>query len=282
MPRNACAWCAEPLRWPTERCPRCGRQRATSPLARLWANSAARLALAAVAVAFVVTLATRGERRDDPETIDAQAPSPETEVTLRFAVSDERSGRASVTPTLALPRAGEWTPDLTHGGDLWDVSGRARGPDTLAVYAAGRDRAPLRVPLLLTDSLCQTPCARDIVHVVLSNDRVEVVGTAVVGTRRSATYAALRAAAPSGVPVSRDSLADAWPLSVSAGWIDCIAGQRVVFRTRRASFALNGTARSAGYAPIEPIWKYESGDARLRVNIGPLLRRGLALCDAAK
>ncbi|MFA9432935.1 MULTISPECIES: hypothetical protein [unclassified Egicoccus] len=100
--------------------------------------------------------------------------------------------------------------------------------------------------------------------------------------------------------VSRDDYGDSWPLTIEGGWLRYEPAGRAIFRTPDGDeYALNGMASTAGYAEIEPIWRFndqlnrEIEEAhrklspdddyepqKLRVNIGPLIRDALALKDA--
>jgi hypothetical protein len=52
--------------------------------------------------------------------------------------------------------------------------------------------------------------------------------------------------------------------------------ESLVFRTKGGVvYALNGTARARGYPDIRPIWRDDPEDARLKMNIGPLIDLGL-------
>jgi hypothetical protein len=104
--------------------------------------------------------------------------------------------------------------------------------------------------------------------------------------RRKAREAREEPAPPQPGEVTRSEFGEDWPLTVASGTIRCDgspgAGQ-VIFTapTSGTEYALNGTALEGGYASIDPIWRYEPGMAKyeLRVNIGVLTDRGLALCD---
>ena len=79
--------------------------------------------------------------------------------------------------------------------------------------------------------------------------------------------------------VSRDLLGDAWPLSVEDGVLECDAFA-VTFTSNGQRYAVNGTARSAKrWTEIDEIWLDNPHLEGTKINIGPLLDRGLALCD---
>jgi hypothetical protein len=87
--------------------------------------------------------------------------------------------------------------------------------------------------------------------------------------------------APTGGEVAKSEFGSRWPLTVSHGTLSC-DGYSVVFAAPEGMrYGLNGTAQDQlGLPPIDPIWRYEPGMKRygLKVDIGPLIQRGLALC----
>lgn len=92
--------------------------------------------------------------------------------------------------------------------------------------------------------------------------------------------------------VSREILGDEWPLTVDDGVLGCELVQvsdasyaSVTFTSGGITYAVNGVARASGtYAEIDPIWAvspYSLPDdplGPLRIDIGPLIDRGIALC----
>lgn len=78
--------------------------------------------------------------------------------------------------------------------------------------------------------------------------------------------------------VSRAEFGEKWPLTVEAGEIECIDGHWVVFHHEGVGYALNGLARSRGYASIDPIWKDDPA-TESKVNINPLTQAALKLCE---
>ncbi len=88
-----------------------------------------------------------------------------------------------------------------------------------------------------------------------------------------------RDAALSG-EVSAEEFGAEWPLTVPAGELRCEDGSSVTFTHDGTTYAVNGTARGTGRWPdIDPIWAPDPGVEGLKVNIGPLIDRGLALCE---
>lgn len=78
-----------------------------------------------------------------------------------------------------------------------------------------------------------------------------------------------------------------WPLTVPRGWLECVPPYAVTFETKEGDvYAVNGIAVSAKnpdgtkrYWDIDPIWK-ENPDPRVpKVNLGPLIETGNAMCD---
>ena len=88
------------------------------------------------------------------------------------------------------------------------------------------------------------------------------------------------AAGNSSIEVSRADFGAEWPLTVDSGTLSCEA-DAVTFESSGTTYAVNGTAgsRDAG-VDIEPIWADDpSGDAP-KLNIGPLIDRGIELCES--
>lgn len=86
--------------------------------------------------------------------------------------------------------------------------------------------------------------------------------------------------------ISRADLGEKWPLTVESGTLACDgvaegAGD-VTFTSEGTTYALNGLAKGRaarnGWAEIDPIWADDPDVPGLKVNIGPLIDRGLALC----
>lgn len=92
-----------------------------------------------------------------------------------------------------------------------------------------------------------------------------------------------------------------WPFTVKKGSVACPDGKSVIFLAGGKKYALNGVAKSKGYTPIEPIWRYDPEMIKMqkeiaksekkslkeiqkimgptpRVNIGPILDLGVRLC----
>lgn len=96
------------------------------------------------------------------------------------------------------------------------------------------------------------------------------------GTPNSAPAEQDEASATNAQPVSAADFGDKWPLTVDSGVLRC-EEQAVVFRYEGVDYAVNGTAKSRGYPPIDPIWA--DGDLEgTKKDIGPLIQRGLELC----
>ena len=97
--------------------------------------------------------------------------------------------------------------------------------------------------------------------------------------------------------ISAEDFGDSWPFTVSEGMLSCTRGSIVTFTAYGTQYAVNGTAKSRGYANIEPIWKlnWEIHEAvaeafnitieeaieqsgPIRISIGPIIDAGLKLC----
>lgn len=78
-----------------------------------------------------------------------------------------------------------------------------------------------------------------------------------------------------------------WPLKVKSGLLQCeeeVSGgfvlQKVWFTAPDGTvYGVNGTAQDAGYPGIDSIWKNDPAGYGLKINIGPLIDRGLKLCS---
>jgi hypothetical protein len=70
-----------------------------------------------------------------------------------------------------------------------------------------------------------------------------------------------------------------WPLTVSHGVVRC-EGTSVIFRANGRDYAVNGTAQMLHkeMAKIHRIWRRDPDVPGLRINIGPVLDKGLELC----
>ncbi|MDM2419343.1 DUF2511 domain-containing protein [Mycobacteroides abscessus] len=69
-----------------------------------------------------------------------------------------------------------------------------------------------------------------------------------------------------------------WPLTVPEGVLRC-RNMAVTFTTLDGTtYAVNGTARTK-YPGLEPIWKPHPEVSGARMDIGPLLNKGLTLCN---
>jgi hypothetical protein len=86
----------------------------------------------------------------------------------------------------------------------------------------------------------------------------------------------------SGETVRAEDFGDSWPLTVSEGRLACERGMAVVFTDPSGNrYAVNGMAMTWDLgADIDPIWRDNPNPdlGGLKVNIGPLIDRGLDLC----
>jgi len=77
----------------------------------------------------------------------------------------------------------------------------------------------------------------------------------------------------------KESFGAEWPLTVPEGTLRCVGAGGVLFvAPDNTIYGVNGLGKGMGYPAIDPIWKKRpDGDARM--SIGPLIDRGLKLCD---
>lgn len=86
--------------------------------------------------------------------------------------------------------------------------------------------------------------------------------------------------------VSSADFGENWPLKVKDGVLNCeliYEYEIVTFTTNGKTYAVNGLARGnrakkRGWLDVDKIWKTDPRDTELKVNIGPLIDRGRALC----
>ena len=100
-----------------------------------------------------------------------------------------------------------------------------------------------------------------------------------------------------GRVITEQEFGEAWPFTVAEGRLRCIA-DAVTFEVNGRTYAVNGRAKSQGFAQVEPIWKFnwemykslaeaqgitaEQAKERagpIRISIGPIISAGLVLCD---
>lgn len=82
-------------------------------------------------------------------------------------------------------------------------------------------------------------------------------------------------------PVSRETMKDEWPLTVSGGVLSCERGA-VTFSANGITYAVNGTAMThgkyLGWRDIREVWKDNPAIPGTKINIGPMIEKGLLLC----
>lgn len=82
--------------------------------------------------------------------------------------------------------------------------------------------------------------------------------------------------------VEAEELGQAWPLTAARGTLSCKGNKAAAVATftdmTGKRYALNGAARSQGYAPIDPIWKRSPENSEAQISISPLIREALKLC----
>lgn len=118
-----------------------------------------------------------------------------------------------------------------------------------------------------------------------------VVPTTAAAAATNRALAATKVPAPTeiretAVPrgyIARGMLSAEWPFTVDAGTLECetLAGdaQSVTFVVGDKTYAVNGIAKGTGqYLPLEEIWADDPSIPGTKVNIGPIIDHGLALC----
>lgn len=98
------------------------------------------------------------------------------------------------------------------------------------------------------------------------------------------------------IKVSKPDFGDDWPFTINEGEL-ARSDRKITFRSGEILYEINGTASSAGYASIDPIWKFNmkliEGTAKafdltideakeetpFRLSIAPTIKAGLELCN---
>lgn len=79
--------------------------------------------------------------------------------------------------------------------------------------------------------------------------------------------------------MSHDQYGDRWPLTVDSGEVRCVNGTHIIFVTDRWTFGVNGIARGSGkYTAIESIWRKDPNIEGARMDMTPIISKGLSLC----
>ena len=92
------------------------------------------------------------------------------------------------------------------------------------------------------------------------------------------------------VEVKQSQFGDKWPFSVEAGRITCttirvdtLTLQILTFTVGDKVYALNGAARgratTSGWLDIDSIWKDNPKKPGTKIDISPIMKKGLEACD---
>lgn len=107
----------------------------------------------------------------------------------------------------------------------------------------------------------------------------------------------------SAITINSSEYGGEWPFTVESGDLKCINGRAVVFAVNDNEYAVNGTAIALKFKRIDEIWRQDPesllyaetvakkenksvGEIQtemgiLRVDMRPVLERGLSLCKSA-
>lgn len=69
-----------------------------------------------------------------------------------------------------------------------------------------------------------------------------------------------------------------WPLTVEQVRILCPGDRQLVVLADGVKYAINGTAKSAGYAALDPIWRDDPNTPGLKVPMDGLTKHAAAVC----
>ncbi len=93
--------------------------------------------------------------------------------------------------------------------------------------------------------------------------------------------AAILRTAPAGRALSAVEFGDAWPLTIEAASVDCVAsGARsaTILRLHGKTYALNGIAQSAGFQSVAPLWRDNPRLPGTKIPLTPMIRVALREC----
>lgn len=83
----------------------------------------------------------------------------------------------------------------------------------------------------------------------------------------------------SGVTISKADFGKAWPFTVPDGILRCKDGVAITFEHGGTKYAVNGSAKSLGFADIAPIWADDPSPlGGPKKDLGPINERGQKLC----
>lgn len=78
--------------------------------------------------------------------------------------------------------------------------------------------------------------------------------------------------------ISAKDLGSEWPFTVASGTLKC-TDNAITFTAGGKTYGVNGTATGRdNLPPIDPIWKPNPDIPGTKVNVGPVIDRGLELC----
>jgi hypothetical protein len=80
--------------------------------------------------------------------------------------------------------------------------------------------------------------------------------------------------------ISSDEFGNEWPLTVDEGIVRCEGAGEVYFTADGTTYSVNGLAMGNSDLPdIDVIWADDPEISGLKINISPIIDRGLELCD---
>ncbi|MDD2811013.1 DUF2511 domain-containing protein [Rhodoferax sp.] len=82
--------------------------------------------------------------------------------------------------------------------------------------------------------------------------------------------------------LSRAQMKEAWPFTVERGTLKCTGGF-VTFEVGNKTYAVNGSAKtkglSIGWVDVAAIWRDNPEIPGTKISIGPVISKGLVLCQ---
>lgn len=139
---------------------------------------------------------------------------------------------------------------------------------------------PIAVLATLLAACGSAPDAGSKDDVAAPEPTTEVVATDVPAATSAPEDTEAPESAPPGM-VSRESMGDEWPLTVDSGVLACDGKDgfgSVTFTVDGTTYGVNGIAMGQGLPAMDPIWADDPATPGLKMNMGPIIDAGLALC----
>lgn len=242
-----------------------------------WTGIAMRRVVGTVGCGLVIAAAGCGTEGSNP----ASESSSPASTTVSTSAPAPAAGRAAGYVSRATWTDGPWP--LTVDEAVLECQG-----DGLVTITAGESKYSLNAAAYAqtglpdyTDAIGLPDPGRPGMH--LDGRALIERGLALCSPSVAPTTSAGGSNRPAGL-VERATWSDGlWPFTVDTATLQCTKGadgERVTVVADREMYALNGTAKAAKLWPsFDPIWLDNPNVPGLKVDISPMITRGLSLCD---